>query len=344
MDSIDITLGEQRDLAQMFSAFDPNIRLTDVLSHAFNQTLQRDMFFGSWADAYFHEADGLYHVKLTSPDQDLSRYKVTIPGMLKAAKIAQDIFNSGQMTTTDLRFYLPFGLAMSAYKSVQMLHFPPIEAQNFDDYLYNPTCRRWELLLLHNGFDGKQNTLMERLLDLVPIAAPGGDSKDIDNYNLSFSLYVSTLLEMFLGANATKTLTAPMVVGGAPAIDFIRERYADYGPDWKPMTLVELKVVRNWEVNDKDSDDYYKTTNLLCTNHPSTYLFELGDTSDPNHEADAMNVMRQDLICAGWQAEMAENWEADPKAVLEKMKKRWKSDKKVKQIMADSQPEWSFSN
>lgn len=344
MSSIDITLGEQRYLSQMFSAFDPNISLTDVLSHAFNQTLQRDMFFGSWADAYFHQTDGLYHVKLTSPDQDLSRYQVTIPGMLKAARIALDIFNSGQMTTTELRFYLPFGLAMSAYKSIQMLHFPPIEAQNFSDYLYNPTCRRWELLLLHNGFDGKQNTLMERLLDLVPIAAPGGDSKDIDSYNLSFSLYVSTLLELFLDANATKTLTAPLVVGGHPAISFIEDRYGDDGSGWEPMTLVELKIIRNWDVEDEDSDSYYKTTHLLCTNHPSTYLFELGNTDDPDHEKNALQIMREDLICAGWQAEMAENWQADPKVVLEEMKKRWESDKKVKQIMQDSQPEWSFDN
>jgi hypothetical protein len=338
MDSIDITLGEQRDLTQMFSAFDPNIELTDVLSHAFNQTLQRDMFFGSWADAYFHKADGLYHVKLTSPDQDLSLYETTVPGMIKAAKMAMDIFNAGQMTTTELRFYLPFGLAMSAYKSIQMLHFPPIEALDFTDYLYNPTCRRWELLLLHNGFDSKQNTLMERLLDLVPIAAPGGDSKDIDNYNLSFSLYVSTLLEMFLGANATEELTAPMVVGGAPAIHFIQDRYPDAIPrDTKlgVMSLVELKIIPNADGKS------FKTTNLLCTNHPSTYLFELGD---PDNEKGAMKVMREDLICAGWQAEMTGNWEADPKKVLKKMEERWKSDKKVKQIMHDSQPEWSFSN
>lgn len=341
MDSIDITLGEQRDLTQMFSVSDPNIRLTDVLSHAFNQTLQRDMFFGSWADAYFHEADGQYHVKLTIPDQNLSRYKTTIPGMLNAAKIALDIFNAGQMTTTELRFYLPFGLAMSAYKSVQMLHFPPIEALDFTNYLYNPTCRRWELLLLHNGFDGRQNTLLERLLDLVPIAAPGGDSKDIDNYNLSFSLYVSTLLKTFLAANAAEKLTAPMVVGGAPAIDFIQERYSEglpEGPALKPMSLVELKII-------PESDgESYKTTNLLCTNHPSTYLFELGNTSDSNHEQRAMQIMREDLICAGWQAEMAENWAADPKEVFRNMKDRWKSDKKVKQIMRDSNPEWSFSN
>lgn len=341
MDSIDITLGEQKDLTQMFSAFDPNIRLTDVLSHAFNQTLQRDMFFGSWADAYFHEADGLYHVKLTSPDQDLSLYETTIPGMIKAGKIAMDIFNAGQMTTTELRFYLPFGLAMSAYKSIQMLHFPPIEAFDFTDYLYNPTCRRWELLLLHNGFDGKQNTLMERLLDLVPIAAPGGDSKDIDNYNLSFSLYVSTLLEMFLAANANDELTAPMVVGGAPAIQFIQDRYPHSVPEGTKldvMSLVELEII---PAADEKS---YKTTHLLCTNHPSTYLFEMDNTSDPNHEKEAMDIMRQDLICAGWQAEMAGNWEANPKDVLKKMKERWKSDKKVKKIMQDSQPEWSFSN
>jgi hypothetical protein len=54
--------------------------------------------------------------------------------------------------------------------------------------------------------------------------------------------------------------------------------------------------------------------------------------------------MREDLICAGWQAEMAEDWHHDPKEVLTEMKERWYSDKRVKEIMKESYPEWHFSS
>ena len=58
----------------------------------------------------------------------------------------------------------------------------------------------------------------------------------------------------------------------------------------------------------------------------------------------AMNIMREDLICAGWQGAMAEDWQRDPAQVLKDMKARWKSDKKVKKIMKESFPEWNFSS
>lgn len=334
MNSVDILLGQPQDLAGMLSLEDPSPdELRDSIEHVFNQSLQRDQFFGSWADAYLHAEDSQYHVKLTSPNHDLSRYMQTVPAMLNAMRYAMTAWQTMHNTNQKLQFYLPLGLSLSEYRSVQMLHFPPSEALQFLDYLYNPTCRRWELLLLHNDFDGRDNTLMERLIDLVPLAAPGADSKDIDAFNDSFHDYVISLLEIFLGSNAQRDLTAPMVVGGAPAIHCIATTYASQigkGTTLEPMSLVSLDIVEG------------KTTNLLCTNHPSTYLFyAFGD--HPN-EKKALEIMRQDLICAGWQARMAGDWTLEPKKVLDEVTERWKSDSKVRRIMQQSAPEWTFSH
>ena len=336
MSSVDITLGKEEELGKLFSLTGTeSYELNDALAHVFNQTLQRDMYFGSWAESYFHEQDGKYHLKLTSPDKDLSLYETTIPKMLSAMKLAVRIYGDLMVDSPKLKFYLPFGLSMAAYKAVQLLHFPPSEAMQFRDYLYNPTCRRWELLLLHNGFDGRENTLLERLIDLVPFAAPGGDASDIDNYNATFEKYVITMLELFLSANARDGLTAPAVVGGAPAIECIGRHYGNQLPEKESlnaMSLVTLEIVKG------------KKTHLLCTNHPSTYLYyEYGSRTEPPNPAKAEQTMQEDLICAGWQAKMAGDWTLDPAEVLDEMKDRWHSGNKVKAVMKESGPEWSFS-
>lgn len=337
MSSVDITIGTADELSQLLSLEEhSSYEVCDALAHAFNQTLQRDMYFGSWADAYFHDQDQQYHVKLTSPDKNLAPYKKTVPGMLAAMKIAVDIYRDLMVDSPKLKFFLPFGLSMAAYKSVQLLHFPPSEAMQFSDYLYNPTCRRWELLLLHNGFDGRENSLLERLIDLVPFAAPGGDARDIDNYNVTFEKYVITMLELFVRANALKVVTAPTVVGGAPAIDCIARHYAKQIPEGKylkPLSLVSLEIVKG------------RKTPLLCTNHPSTYLYyAYGSKTQPPDLKKAAEIMQQDLICAGWQARMAGDWSQDPAKALTAMKRRWSSMQKVKKVMKESGPEWSFSH
>lgn len=337
MSSVDITLGTADELSQLLSLDkSSSYELCDALAHAFNQTLQRDMYFGAWADAYFHEKDQLYHVKLTSPDKNLAPYKKTIPAMLAAMKIALNIYHDLMVDSPKLTFFLPFGLSMTAYKAVQVLHFPPSEALQYSDYLYNPTCRRWELLLLHNGFDGRENSLLERLIDLVPFAAPGGDAKDIDNYNATFEKYVITMLELFVRANAHEDVTVPVVVGGAPAIDCINRHYANQIPKGKylqTLSLVSLEIVKG------------RKTALLCTNHPSTYLYyAYGSSTEPANPKKAAEIMQQDLICAGWQARMSEDWSLDPAKVLTGMKRRWSSMQKVKKVMKESGPEWSFSH
>ena len=93
--TIDVPLGitSEIELQSLFS-FTPASPpvphgTTSFVAHSFNQTLQRDMLYGSWADVYAHQ--GKYYVKITSPTDDVSAYGDLIPAFIKAVQSAVDL-------------------------------------------------------------------------------------------------------------------------------------------------------------------------------------------------------------------------------------------------------------
>ena len=346
--SVDIHLGSAPEVYQLFSYANPALALTDVISHGFNQSLERDMFFGSWADAYIHD-NGEYRVKLTSPTHDLTPYVQRVADYLAAGRLAMDAFNTKVLRSNGFQFLLPFGLAMANVRSVQLFHFPPNETFYYLDYLYSPTNRRWECLLAQNGFDGRNNSVVERIIDVVPIAAAGGAMKQIEPYNLAFMPYGQAQLRTFLAAAGA--VTQPVVGYGGPVRDWLWTAYKDQieaqlgetcaDNPLRVLSVIELEIVHGAK------------TPVLCANHPSMYLY---DTNDPVATAatpakassgddypDALTVMRQDLIAAGWQAIMSASYDADPNATLTAMKTRWSSDDEVKQIMREQNTEFGYA-
>jgi hypothetical protein len=340
--TVDIPLGQAPEVFQLFSYANPALALTDVISHGLNQTLQRDMYWGSWADAYIHD-NGEYRVKITSPTHDVSVYKKLITNYLKAGRIAMDTYNSKGIRGTDFQFQLPFGMAMANVRSVQLFHFPPIETFYYTDYLYSPTNRRWECLLAQNGFDGRDNTLVERIVDVVPIAAPGGAMKALEPFDQMFHAYGKKQLSNFLDASGK--VTQPVVAYGSPVREWLWEVYGSQikrqldtkGSDnpLEVMSLIELDIVRGAK------------TPILCANHPSMYLYDTDiPVNDPPKDSEyppPLDIMRDDLIAAGWQAAMSKKWDKNPKTTLAAMKKRWASDAKVKRIMKEQNAEFSYS-
>jgi len=348
--SIDIHLGTAPEVYQLFTYVSANLALTDVISHSFNQSLQRDLFFGSWADAYIHD-NGEYRIKISSPTHDLSVYETRIPQYLKAARKAMKIYNERVTHTDGFQFLMPFGLAMANVRSIQLFHFPPNETLFYSDYLYSPTNRRWECLLAQNGFAGRDNTLVERIIDVVPISAAGGASKAIAPYNNDFLPYGKMQLKTFL--DGSDGITAPVVAYGGPVRDWlwkayerqIKEQLPPHVDDDNPLqvlSLISLEIVKGIQ------------TPLLCANHPSMYLYDTDKPVPPaGQEATAstrdgdypapLTVMRQDLIAAGWQAHMSADWNADPAEVLVQMTRRWSSDDKVEEIMRQQNTEFSYA-
>jgi len=350
--TIDLPLGYAPEVFQLFSYANAGVPLTDVLSHGFNQTLQRDMYYGSWADAYIHQETGEYRLKISSPCNDVSPYEKLISGYLSAGRIALATYNKKGIQGHDFQFLLPFGLAMANVRSVQLFHFPPTETFSYSDYLYSPTNRRWECLLAQNGFDGKFNTLLERIVDVVPIAAAGGATEEIEPYNFEFLEYGKKLLENFL--TVIGETTQPVVAYGSPVRDWLwkayQEQIAAQLPAKSPreagsplpnplhtLSVVTLEIIKGAK------------TPVLCANHPSMYLYDTdiplkwAETKVDGKYPSPFDVMKADLIAAGWQAAMSDNWGRNPTEALEQMKKRWASEAEVLKLVEQHDVEFGFA-
>jgi phospholipase C len=334
--SLDIGLGYYQEIADLFRLGDgakDSPDLTEALTFVFSQTLLRDGFYGSWAQAY-RNGDGEYRLKITSPSDDVSSYSQKIPAYIAAGQIAVKSYydNIPEKAREGWEFLMPFGLAMANVKSVQLLHFPPLETFTYKDYLYSPTNRRWECLLAQNGFDGARNTLLERIVDVAPIAAPGGAGAALTDYNEDFVPYAMAQLRNFLDPVPGTTVTQPVVAYGGPVHDWLKQAFK-LNETPTTLDLVALNIAA-------DSSGKQTTTWVLCANHPSEYLYDtdlpLSDATKPNGDYPApMAVMGQDLIAAGWQAHMADHPDDDPHPVLEDMKQKWGWDDKTHSVRAE---------
>jgi hypothetical protein len=332
---LEITLnGTEDQLAALFSYTneikDSNLsKLETHIAHTFNQILVRDGFYGAWAMVY--KDNGTHRLKIFSPHHDLEPYEQLIQAYMKAGSLAVSIFQENQqkINTNEMRFTLPFGLAMMRAKSIQLLHFPPLEAFVYQDYLYSPTNRRWENLLAYNHLNNVHFAELESIVDCVPLAAPGGDSKGIEPFNNVFTPYVKEMLKARL--NQDGPATQPVIAYGSPVKDWLEQNFADQiTQKLETLSLIELQLV------DRDVK-----TPVLCANHPSKYLYFTGD-HDPSHLDEKKEILTQDLIAAGWQARMAYHPEDSPQQVLEEMKARWTGNKRVLEIMKEEDESFGY--
>lgn len=295
----------------------------------------------------------------------MSRYEGLITSYLTAGRLALDIYNQKGVQGPGFQFLLPFGLALANVRSVQLLHYPPTETFSYLDYLYSPTNIRWECLLVENGFGANDLAAVERILDVVPIAADGGDSSGIDPYNGAFVPYGKAQLQNFLGA-PVDGFTAPVVGYGGPVRDWLWSAYPDQIAKQLPASGTK-NPLRPLSVVVLDIVDGAKTP-VLCANHPSEYLYftsvktgvvtnivqamgpppastlaTRGDSA-PGQASfpQPLTVMRQDLVAAGWQCAMSKAWNSDPAETLAEMNDRWKSDAAVTAIMEDQNAEFGY--
>ncbi len=334
--SVDIGLGYYHDIEGLFQFGKDSPNLEDAITFVFSQTLQRDCFFGSWAQAY-RNGNGEYRLKITSPCDDVSAYETLIPQYISAGKLAMASYynNIPYSARKDWDFLLPFGLAMANVKSIQLLHFPPLETFTYKDYLYSPTNRRWECLLAQNGFNGANNTSVERIIDVAPVAAPGGAGSALSDYNEDFIPYAKAQLQNFLRplTEAGNELTQPMVAYGEPVHEWLQQAFN------LPQTPAVLDILQLPIIQGSGGQAAPQTW-VLCANHPSEYLYDTGlplsDADKPNGDyPPPTNIMCQDLISAGWQAHMAEHPGDDPHRVLATLQKYWGWDAASGKVRAD---------
>jgi hypothetical protein len=335
--SIDITLfGTEAELTALFS-YEKEAQgsqltsLEDYIAHAINQTLVRDGFFGAWAQVLKQE-NGPYVLKMYSPHHDLGIYKDVIPAFLDAGGTGLSIFNDVKAkippaNRAQMRFLLPAGLSMVNTRSVQLLHFPPLETLVYQDYLYSPTNRRWENLLGYNHLNRNHIPELETIVDCVPIAAPGDDMKGIQPFNNSFTPYVKKML----AARLMIRNNIPVVAYGEPVMDWLKIAYpGQISATLTPLSLVELDIL---ETGVK--------TPVLCANHPSKYLYYTDDHKKEDFEK-KKEMMTQDLIAAGWQVKMVQEPGSSPSRVLDEMKHRWVNNPQVLDIMIQEDEAYGY--
>lgn len=342
---VEITLGTQEDEAMLTELFsltkeqvEGGLDVTDVFGHAFNQTLQRDGFYGAWCDTWAPSkkwGKEHYGIKLTSPTDDLSAYERLIPRWLEAGKKGLELWqkheqaiqaNAAKQGTdgepVEVKFLLPFGLAMANTRSVQLLHYPPTVTLDYMDYLYSATNRRWESLLILNGYPGAQHALCETITDLIPIAAPGGESgqKVIGDFTSDFVDYDKAML-----AARIWDQRMPVVAYGGPVRDWIS---TTFGLPMKTVSSGQQSAIQVNEIVELPIFEQQGKVQVLCANHPSEYLYLTKSPPESGTEREKYleqrkSVMTQDLISAGWQTRTSQDWDLDKHAALAKATHYW---------------------
>lgn len=254
----------------------------------------------------------------------------------------------GDVTEADYatEYLPPFGLSMVHSLSVQLLHYPPAETLTYMDYLYSPTNRRWENLLGWNGWPGEKNRLLETIVDVAPVAASGGSngSQVIAPFIEAFAPYVETQLRALLRVSPSGARTTPMVAYGGPVGEWLCQNYGDQIRAQGVQIIVENEGAPDQSERPAVCETFFlrffgaegPETPVICANHPISFNYYDGDYTDALRSDDPKTqtmevdensaiVLSQDLICAGWQAEMARLWpqDPDPKTVRSRMFKRW---------------------
>jgi hypothetical protein len=188
------------------------------------------------------------------------------------------------------------------------------------DYLYSPTNRRWENLLGYNAYPAPQNTLVETIVDLIPIAAAGGSagSRALEPVQDAFVPYVKEMLDVYLRPSPSGKATQPIVAYGAPVRDFLQANFDQ--PELAVGSVISLQFMTSGPA-----------TPALCANHPSDFLSAAGrhETPGPTNadqkyvQQDPKAVLLQDLKSAGWQTAMSQNPDADPKQTFQDAADYW---------------------
>ncbi len=338
-------------LKPLFPFVPAGITIEELVQLCLNQTLLRDGFYGAWAQVYWDSSgDGNVDFVITSPDPnaDVTGYATVYPNWLNAVSVAVAAYNGAMPNppppappaTNCAAFLPPFGLAMLNTKSVQLLHYPPTETLSYMDYLYSPTNRRWESLLLLNGSNGYQNQLLETITDLVPIAANGGSAgttaiepwfvdqkhqiiKDV------FTAYVPQMLNVFLRPRPDGKATQPVIGYGGPVMDWLQGTYKP--TDISPVVKVTPGALQPMSLFLQQFIAGGPPTPVLCANHPSKFMYynpAFPGGNDPSSKyppTDFTLVLQQDLTAALWQIQMTATPDADPVATLASAWDYWTS-------------------
>jgi hypothetical protein len=303
--------------------------LEQTAEHYLNTSLRRDGFTNTQASVYVD--NGIYFAKLSGsvPTGFIQRYEQFLALGDTALTSARAFHGLGKWRY-DWRFILPLGLPMLNNRTLEVMDFPPLTLLlETQDYLRSNTTNRWTTLLGENGVPMNEYDLYGAILDIVPVAAPAGDGKKLEEsgiYDGSFDGYAIPLLALWT-SGATPSDSKPIMALGAPIRTWFKRNFN--------LTLGVLDVKK---VSLPDG----RISPVMGTNHPSYFFYAAnkytnGPDKDEKNFALGMEVMKQDIVAACWQVEMGKAPSFDPVEMKEKCVSRWTGKDKSLCVLVEMQ-------
>lgn len=369
---IQVQLGPWSDVVELFG-WDQSTGTNayEYIGHGFNQTMQRDGFQGSWAQLWKDSQDILW-VQMVAPEGRLNGYRAVMQAFLAAAKTGLAVYkqHQAQIQSQKAIFHLPIGMTMVSTRCIQFLHYPPYEARTYSDYLYSNTNRRCEALLRLNGVKADKLVAMERVCDAVPLAASGSNAPVINDMEWHFLPYAQAMLTALTPIDDTRT--APVIAYGSAAPEWFQRAYPTQVK--RPPKLLDVIMIAlgsnkdvltpvlfanhpaDFLMHDKDSDpspgrgsstppSANRTAPVESVSHASAQVSSGPPVLRPaRRPVSKATIMKEDLIAARWQAQMAADWHADPKKTLAAAKAHWNERKsEIARAVRDHDQEFSFA-
>ena len=320
--SIDLGLSTT-DLYPLYPHPSANTSLTDTITHWFKLTLQCDGFADVVGDVDTFLGGSGCVINVTAvagksmPAEVLS-YVNVLPAFLKIGhdtyqNVVVPLMKSPRWdpnNTGEWLYFLPHGLPLLNFLSVQFFHYPPRRLFELGSYLEDPVPYRWGQLLETAGVQASAVNQFQRFLDAAPIAAPDSEGAYIPID--AFKDYQRDMLTFFLRTAANvnprgQPVTVPIVVFGIPAMNAFEHMW-DVNLD---ILVPQIGHIVSG-----------LTTPILGSTHPYHFYAQAqidgaqGGYIGCGHMGRgcrlAEMLMRQDMITARWQGSMALNAGADP--------------------------------
>ncbi len=351
MTTVQIPLGQTTDVAVLFAYpnnSDLDWTLCQTIEHWFNQTLVRDGYGSAPSQifAYAEEFGAQVTLSLRADDTLIRVLQLYATRLGKLLTIAWEAYTTvipllkqkGKWDPRHYgwRFFLPLGLPMVNQRSLQFFHYPPIKmlaGKNMQDYLNDPVPYRIEELLMQNGIsDQQQARQFETIIDGAPIGAPddagsakGGDPTWGYIPIQFFTEYQKQMVINLLNPHPVSAgYTIPIVVYGNHPRKIFSQNFLDN---------------KSLEVNQPTMAEIIPglRTPIIGANHPYGFYWlaqvdkdqpgtAVGDGKMvPGHCNQVVELMRKDLITAGWQVEMAKDASQDSDRVLDRVSAYWRN-------------------
>ncbi len=291
--------------------------LEDTIKHYVSDSLAREAVGDFVVDVQITSniaTVAIEHSDTAVVDAISKRYKYFFQLGAVGYLAAQDFQRAGKWSST-WKFLLPLGLPLEYARAVEIMDFPPLSLIKKQDYLNSKTTNRWWELLALNGVPKDELARYSCIVDIVPVAAPANDGKNLDLsgiYDGPFDKYSIPLLELFSDESSNND-RRPLIALGLPIRKWITRLWG-----------INLNILDVGTIKISDTE----SAPVIASNHPSFFFYAASaykgtPDADSKNLAAGLAVMKQDIVAAAWHAEIGRNPQADPIATLTLSHNKW---------------------